>query len=1142
MIPENVEERLRTLDVELGKSNTERKVAEEELRRSEELFRTLSHNIPGMVYRGNADWSINVINGSEDLCGYSVEAFEEQKIHWANIIHPDDKEEVFREASKLMTGPKDLVQTYRIVAKDGDIRWIEDHKTSLFSGEGEYLGADGIAFDITERKRTELSLQESENKFRDLAGCTSDWIWEVDGQGRYTYCSDAVVNVLGYTAEELIGKTPFDMMAEDEAARVGEIFAGIAANQQPFVDLENRNLTKDGAEVVLLTSGIPVFNEGGDLVGYRGADKDITDRKEAEKALTSSRDLLRTIVENVPIRVFWKDIELRYLGCNTAFAHDAGMSSSEDLLGKDDFQMSWSEQAELYRADDKRVMDSGKPKIGYEEPQSTPDGHEIWLSSSKVPLRDAKGRVVGVLGIYDDITERKEAEQQLLRAKAESDAINIEHVSIRKIHSALFSCLSIDDVARVLTDTLTENFRAHFARVWWVRPGDLCAECTLSAECPSKEQCLHLTASSGHYTHIDGGHRRVPLGAFKIGLIARGRGETICNEVQRDERVHDREWAAQQDLRSFVGVPIESAGNVIGVMAMFSQHAVERHTVETIEILAKLASEAVEKVDQINSLTIAKRAAEVAARTKGEFLANMSHEIRTPMNGVIGMTGLLLDTELSGEQRRYAETVRASGESLLAIINDILDFSKLEAGKLEMEELDFDLRALLDDFGAMMAPRAHEKGLEFICAAAPEAPILLTGDPGRLRQVLTNLTGNATKFTHEGEVAVRVDLESETEEEAMVRFTVRDTGVGIPADKWDSLFEKFTQADASTTREFGGTGLGLAISQQMAEAMGGEIGMESKEGSGSEFWFTARFLKQPERERDLTPPADLRGARVLVVDDNATNREILLVQIQAWGARLDEAPDGETGLRLLREAAREGDPYRLAILDMQMPGMDGARLGEAVKTDAGLIDTRLVMMTSMGYRGDARRIEEIGFAAYLTKPIRHSELFNTLATVLSGKTHDAKKPMVTRHSIRESRLGTARILLAEDNVVNQVVALAVLKKLGYPAADAVANGEEAVKSLESIPYDLVLMDCQMPVMDGFEATAAIRGPQSAVLNHDVPIIAITANAMKGDREKCLEVGMNDYVSKPFERHELQEAIERCLPAVKKAPPTVASSA
>ncbi|MBI5586110.1 MAG: response regulator [Deltaproteobacteria bacterium] len=598
--------------------------------------------------------------------------------------------------------------------------------------------------------------------------------------------------------------------------------------------------------------------------------------------------------------------------------------------------------------------------------------------------------------------------------------------------------------------------------------------------------------------------------AFVLGLLVFiVSGRTIFDPVTKLAQALDQ--LAQGDLAA--RIPFKATGELQLLVDGFNQMA---------ENLSKttVSRDALERVAV---------QAEMANRAKSDFLANMSHEIRTPMNGVIGMIGLLLDTELNDEQRRYAETVRASGESLLGLINDILDFSKIEAGKLEMETLDFNLRDLLDDFAATLALRAHGQGLEFICSTAPDVPAYLRGDPGRLRQILTNLTGNALKFTPAGEISVRAGLVSETDAEAVLRFSVKDTGIGIPADKQGLLFQKFTQADASTSRRYGGTGLGLAISKQLAEMMGGTIGIQSEEGRGSEFWFTARLAKQAERERNVAPPAEICGVHVLVVDDNATNREVLTAQLAAWGVRAEETADGSAALQALQRARDAGDPFRAAILDLQMPGLDGAELARIIKADETLPDTRLILLSSLGQRGDAKRMEEIGFSAYLTKPTRQSELFDCLSVVLAGTPlAQQEKPIVTRHTIRELRRGVVRILLAEDNIVNQQVALGILKKLGL-RADAVADGAEAVKALETLPYDLVLMDVQMPVLDGMEATRQIRDPRSAVRNHRIPIIAMTANVMQGDREKCLEAGMNDYVPKPISPPALAEALEKWLP-------------
>jgi PAS domain S-box-containing protein len=612
--------------------------------------------------------------------------------------------------------------------------------------------------------------------------------------------------------------------------------------------------------------------------------------------------------------------------------------------------------------------------------------------------------------------------------------------------------------------------------------------------------------------------------------------EFIANEDLMFEMVHPDEVAALEQAfeRSLLG--IEPLDKEVRMRTMHGEWrwfrmrgAVESDGDGLPLTLSGTHQDITELKRYQQALIAATDAAAAASKAKSEFLANMSHEIRTPMNGVIGMSELLLDTPLNPMQSDYAQTVRDSAVALLTVINDILDFSKVEAGKLELEIIDMDVRDTVEDVARLLAIQAHAKGLEVVVLLDPEMPDLLRGDAGRLRQVLLNLGGNAVKFTAAGEIAIECEVQTRTADNVMLRFQVTDTGIGIPADRRHSLFEAFSQVDASTTRRFGGTGLGLSIVKKLVELMAGQAGFDSVEGSGSSFWFTACFpLAATAIARRRIMPA-LNGTRVLVVDDNATNRKVVMGQLTGFGMQATCAASADEALTLLRQAASVKRPFVVALLDHQMPDCDGARLGALILQEPALRDTRLVLLTSSGQRGDGRKFAELGFAGYLLKPVTQRDLADSLALVLGVAAEEwaAKtQPIVTRHALRSSRhTETPRILLAEDNLVNQKVACRMLEQIGY-SVDVAADGQAAFDAWRSGRYGLILMDCQMPVMDGYAATKKIRALEEP--GKRIPIIALTANAMKGSDQECLAAGMDEHIVKPIDREQLRNCLERWL--------------
>ena len=787
--------------------------------------------------------------------------------------------------------------------------------------------------EVAEHARTQDNLRDSQALYSSLVDALPVYLLRKDLAGRFTFANKLFCDLLGRPLEAIVGKTDYDFYPRELAEKYHCDDRHVIESRQVFEDVEKNEQDGETHYVEVLKS--PVYDAAGEVVGLQAIFWDVTARKRAELGWQREQRLLASLMDHVPDHIFFKDRQSRFLRINNALAKRFGLSDPAEANNKTDFDYFTLEHAQQAYDDEQRVISTGQPLIGRVEKETWADGHVTWASTTKLPLLDPDGRIVGTFGVSRDITDQRQAAEALREAK---------------------------------------------------------------------------------------------------------------------------------------------------------------------------------------------EAAEAANRAKSDFLANMSHEIRTPLNAIIGMTELLMDMGLPPSQREYLRMVRESGESLLGVINDILDFSKIEAGKLELEAAEFALRERLGDTMKFLGLRAHAKGLELAYHVHPDVPDGLVGDVARLRQVVVNLVGNAIKFTDRGEVILEVSYEASGDAAATLHFAVKDTGIGIPADKMSRIFQAFEQADTSTTRRFGGTGLGLTISSRLVECMGGRIWVESEVGRGSIFHFSAHFTvayREAKQPRVVHGPS-LLGLKVLVVDDNATNRTILEEMLGNWKMQPTVVSSALEAMGALTAASDAGERFALVLSDANMPGMDGFQMIEEIRRIDHLADTVIMMLTSGDRPGDIARCEHLRIHRHLIKPIKQSELFDAIIAAL-GASVEMEPALLEPPTVH---LPPLRILLAEDSLVNQRLAVGLLEQQGHQVQVA-NNGSEALNAWQARRFDVVLMDVQMPEMDGLETTGAIRQREARIGGH-VPIVAMTAHAMKGDEEKCLAAGMDGYVAKPIRAKLLFETIARVL--------------
>jgi two-component system sensor histidine kinase/response regulator len=1058
--------------------------------RSEELFRSLIEAVPDALIICDQDGIVRLMNSqSEQLFGYRDDELVGQPVEVLVPLRFREQHPSLRMRYVEMPSARRLGESNPLTAvgKDGVEFSVEIGLNPLPDPDTGGMLVCATIRDIRHRKRLEHEVGVSEQRTRLILDSTSEGIFGMSPDGVITFVNTATCRLLGFQPEEMVGQNAHSLIHHHRPdgrlypPEESPMLAACRHGEVRHVDDEFL-WRKDGVGIPVEYHTTPIMKEG-KLLGGVLSFTDITDRKRAQEELRTSQEQLRTLVESIRTVVFMKDRKGRHLLVNAYYEEATGIAR-ETILGKTDHEVMPAEVADHIVSQDRQVMESGQSQT-FEETVPGPDGKPRHYLTTKVPLFDSNGIVSGMCGIATDITDRKNAEQAVKQANFLADmALELTcsgywHVD----YSDPEYYWQSERAARIVGEEIKADGRYHLKDEWFSRL--IAADPGLADQVSER----YLGAIEGRYPHYDAiyAYKR-PADGRIIWLHAAG--WVVRNENGTAEHM----YGVYQDIT---------------------------------------ASKLMEQ-----EIVAAKLKAEEATRAKSDFLANMSHEIRTPMNAVIGMTHLALQTELTARQADYLRKIDSSAKALLRIINDILDFSKIEAGRLDIESVEFDLEEVLENLAGLVTVKAEEKGLEVLFRTDPDLPLKVIGDPLRLGQVLLNLTSNSLKFTEQGEIVVSTRVRESTKEGTVLEFSVSDTGIGMTEEQQSKLFQPFSQADTSTTRRFGGTGLGLSICKRLVEMMGGEIWVESEPGRGSSFFFTAQVGRTSKSQPRLSAQiGDLRGLRVLVVDDSETSREILTECLRSMTFDVTAVGSGEAALVELDRATDEEHPYDLVLMDYKMPGMDGIEAGRRIKhgTTPRKIPT-VIMVSAYGREEIMRRAEATGLEGFLIKPVNPSVLLNTIMEVF-GHSGERQFPAFASRATPPNLLDPirgARILVAEDNEINQQVARELLESAGF-LVDIANNGREALDRIRTSSYDVILMDIQMPEMDGLQATQELRRDSRF---SKLPVIAMTAHAMAGDREQSLQAGMNDHVTKPIDPDALYAVLARWVqPGQREAGPS-----